>query len=401
MKITLIDVWTRLNIAISRIMKPEHSNGVVIFGENNDYPHITERIINNSVTAKSCARILKSFIVGSGYNDEVNNIVIGYDATNKPITVYELMRQLAFDIAYHNGCYVFVGQNIDASIKVLKHVPFKNCRFEKFDDTGYTSKIYVYDNWPKNEKFEKSKIREFPIYSMSEAVFEERVKQYGGLDRYPGSIDYFFAERNYIYPLAHIDSVFHDCDAEFGASLFRDNIFRNGIMDKVIIRVAPLKDDQERIELKKKLLNLISADGDPVLVLEDDVDATGNISNANLKIDKIDSNIKAEMFEKLEPILTNRIRKAYYAIPAVLIDYDESKLGTTSGEALIQAVNYYNAITDELRTAFGNWLAGLLQETDNPTLQNNIDWTIKPLTLEKYISNGNNQNNNISGAVGN
>lgn len=381
MKLELIDVWTRLKTKLNRYIAPGNSNGVIEFGENNDYPQITERLINNSVTAFAAARKLSSFIVGKGFNDIVNNIYVGTEATCKRITVYDLMSKLATDIAYHGGCYVHVAKNPLNEIKQVNYVPFKDCRFEKPDDFGYINSIHVYDNWEKGKKFEKERIRIYPIYNSNYKVFEERLKRFGEAN-YRGEIDYFFANRQYIYPLSSIDSVFHDVDTEFSMSLYRNNVFRNGMLDKVIIRVSPIADEMERLKLVEKLKQLISADGDPVLLIEDDVDANGNISNTTgLRIDKIESNIKSEMFEKLEPIIENKIRKAFYSIPKTLLDIEESKLGTTSGEAFMAAINYYNAETFEIRTRFGQWLADILMEVDNIELKENNDWTIKPLNV--------------------
>lgn len=381
MKLSIIDIWTRLRVKLNKTIAAGISNGVMQFGDNNDYPQVTERLINASVTARSCSRILRSFIVGHGFNPEVNNIVVGYDLRGREVTVMKLMTLLAGDIAKHNGCYVHVAQNVVGAIKELTYVPFKNCRFGKVDDLGYTSYIHVYDNWEKTAKFEREKIRVYPIYSPNLTVFAKRVEAAGGIERFGGQIDFFFNEDEYLYPLSQIDSVFHDVDAEFGVGQLRDNIFRNGMLEKVIFRVSPQPDDRARDELKEALRQLVSSDGDPVMIIEDDVDETGVISDRNFKIDKIPNAITPEIFEKLEPLLVNRIRKAFFAIPQILIEYDESKMGTTSGEALTQAVNYYNAITSELRTNFQNWIVGLLQEFDNPTLQANNDWTIKPLQL--------------------
>ncbi len=358
-----------------------NSNGVMMFGEENDYPQITEKIINNSVTAKSCARILASFIVGKGFDSEVNKIVVGYDITGKGVTVYELLKRLAYDIAYHNGCYIHIGQNAFGDIISLNRVPFKYCRFGKVDDLGYTSTIHVYENWEKYSDFKRDRIRIYPIYSSNPEVFLKRVEEAGGIEKFKGQIDYFFNENNYLYPLSNIDSIFHDADAEFGVSLLRDNIFRNGISGKVIITVASMPSDAERQKIIEKIKNLISADGDPVLLLEEEIGANGELLKS-VRIDKIDTNMTSEMYADLDKVLAKRIRKAFYAIPPVLIDYEESKLGTTSGEALREAFNYYNNMTRELRTNFGEWIAGYLQELQNPTLEANNDWTIKELSID-------------------
>jgi hypothetical protein len=75
------------------------------------------------------------------------------------------------------------------------------------------------------------------------------------------------------------------------------------------------------------------------------------------------------------------------ALPAILIDYEESKLGTTSGEAIIQATNFYNAVTKDDRAAISEMFKELLTNFDNQQLQSNTDWVIKPIILYEQPAN--------------
>ena len=71
------------------------------------------------------------------------------------------------------------------------------------------------------------------------------------------------------------------------------------------------------------------------MVIEGTFDDNGDLKEGeNIKIEKIDQNINDKIFETYEKSCINNIRKAYNAIPQILIDYEDSKLGTTSGEAL-------------------------------------------------------------------
>ena len=76
----------------------------------------------------------------------------------------------------------------------------------------------------------------------------------------------------------------------------------------------------------------------------------------------------------------NKIRRSQN-VPSIFLDYETNKLGGTSGEAIIQATNSYNATTRDARSLLSEYLKELFSNFENPELKNNQDWTIKPLTL--------------------
>jgi hypothetical protein len=148
------------------------------------------------------------------------------------------------------------------------------------------------------------------------------------------------------------------------------------------MRVQSPTDDRDREALQTKVKSFLGADGDPVLVLEDEVDENGEIKKTGaFAIDKIPSNINDKLFETWEKSLMNNIRKAYYALPALLIDYEESKLGTTSGEAIIQATQFYNSMTRDHRNSISQFFKEIFSNFDNDILAKNDNWKIKELTL--------------------
>ena len=87
-----------------------------------------------------------------------------------------------------------------------------------------------------------------------------------------------------------------------------------------------------------------------MMVLEGSFAPDGKIIDGeNVKLEKVEQNINDKMFEGYESSTQNAIRKAFNAIPQILIDYETSQLGTTSGEALKQAAEFYNAMTVDAR----------------------------------------------------
>lgn len=399
MRLLLNELDKRVRIKLNKSIKPGNSNGIMDFGEKNDYPQTIERIINESVTARSITRIFAKFLVGQGFENElINKVVIGKDQRGKDIVLINLLRQMAYDLSMHSGGYIHCAENALGKIKEIKHIPFKYCRFTKLDDTGYCAKVAVYDNWEKDTdiKFDKEKIKTYPIFNLIPEVFKSNVEDFGGFEKFDGQVNFLFFDNQYLYPLSPIDPVYLDCDTEAQIAIYKNNQLRNGFFDKVVFRVQPPNSEEEREKLANKIKGFIGPDGDPVLVMEDDLDPeTGEIkATGAFKVDAIKSNINDKLFESWEKSLANNIRKAYMALPAVLIDYEESKLGNTSGEAIQQAVSFYNSITEDFRTEISEFMKETLIHFDNEILATNKNWKIKPLQL-------NGTNTNILGATGN
>jgi len=385
-----IDKSLTVKLDKSIIAKDENVGGYMSFGKNNDYPEVIERIINNSVTAKAAARVYAKFLTGNGFENEViNKIVTGKDSRGKKITVRSLLSQAANSVSYFNGFYFHCNMNLAREIGTVKLVPFKHCRFAKIDDTGYTAKIGVYDNWhkDKDQKYDKTKITWYNVFNLDEKAFAAQVKEMKGIKAYKGQIYFHFFDNQYIYPLSPFDPVYMDGDTEYQIQLFKNRAIRNGMMDKTVFRVAGTSVDSENEELAAGIKTFLGADGDSVLVLQDEVGDDGQIKKTGaFAIDSIKSNINDKLFENWEKNLANNLRKSMAAIPAILIDYEESKLGTTSGEAIIQATEFYNAVTADDRMQLQEIFQEIFSHSADPVLSGNTNWNIKPLNL--YNNNG-------------
>jgi len=375
-------------VKLDRSIRAEGDNvkGIMKFGEKNDYPQIIEQLINNSSTAKAIARIYSKFLVGQGFeNEELNKIFVGKDYQGKEITLRNLLSQISMSIAYFNGFYLHCNINILGQIGTVKLVPFKYCRFAKIDDTGYTAKIGVYNNWErdKNKQYNINKIAWYPIFNRDKKIILSQIRAARGIKNYPGQIYFHFFDNTYLYPLSMFDPVYMDIDTEYQIQLFKNRTIRNGLLDKTVFRVQSPSNDLERQELKEGIERFLGADGDSVLVLEDEIDAqTGEIrSSGAFRVDQIKSNINDKLFETWEKTISNNIRKAASSIPAILIDYEESKLGTTSGEAIIQATNFYNSITKDNRNQISEIFQEIFVNSSNEILSSNKNWRIKPLNL--------------------
>lgn len=388
MRLVKNEIDKRVDVRLDKSIKSDGNNnlGIMKFGENNDYPQIIERLVNGSITAKSISNIYSKFLTGKGFeNEEINNQVIGVDSRGKSITISSLLRQVADSIAMFNGCYIHNNVNLSNDIVNSKLVPFKDVRFSKIDSVGYTAKLAVYKNWDKEVKFDSKEISWFNVTTNNFDAFISQVNEVENIENYNGQIFFHFLDNQFIYPLSPFDPVYMDCDTESQISLFKNRQIRNGLLDKVVFRVQSPSTDSDRQDLHNGIRSFIGADGDNVLILEDEIDpSTGEIKKAGaFVIDKIESSINDKLFESWEKALMNNIRKANKALPSVLIDYDESKLGSTSGEGITQAVNFYNAMTFDDRQSISEMFKEIFSRSINPVLRSNTNWTIKELSLYK------------------
>lgn len=384
MKLRLSELEKRMEIALDRSIIADGVRGVMKFGTMNDYPQRMERIITGSITAKSVAGIYARFLTGAGFeNDELNKIVIGRDSKNKKITLRSLLSQVALNIAYNNGAYVHLNYNYDMQVVSAKNVLFKNCRFSKLDSRGYTSKIGYYENWQKESgtKFKKEDISWYNIFNLNPEVFAEQIRKVDGIENYKGQIYFHYLDDQFLYPLSPFDAVYMDADTENEVGKFKNNEVRNGFSSKHLFQINEQLGETAKSEMAEGLYGFMGSRGDKALVVETPTDESGNIiENKSLKSTKIDTNIDTKTFENWEKDLTNKIRKAVN-VPLILIDYDEGNLGTTSGEAVIQATNFYNAVTEDARTSLEEMFEEIFSNFDNDILNKNTNWKIKPLSL--------------------
>lgn len=398
-RLVLSEVDKRLDVRLNRSIgvDPNTDIGIMAFGEKNDYPQFMERVILSSIDARAIADIYSKFIIGQGFNDEINAIVVGKDGKGKDITILSLLRQFAQSASFFNGGYIHLNYSFEdpnkPKVSSVKPIPFKNCRFTKPNDLGYCAKVAVYDNWEKdkNTKYDKNKIRFYHTYTNSINILKEQITNVGGVDNHKGHVYFLFLDNYYLYPLSPFDPVYMDCDTQAQISIFKNNQIRNNFTDKIIFRVAGDKDAID--EITKAIKNMMGSDGDNCVIIEDTIDPTTNKIELghDVLVEKVSTTINDKLFENWEASLVNNLRKAN-KVPQLLFDFDSSKLGTTSGEAITQAVNYMNAMTDDDRAAISQMFKEIFSKFDNETLANNQDWTIKPLNLTTISQDGSNTN---------
>ena len=344
-----------------------------------------ERLINGSVTAKSSAGMLSRFLIGDGFQDEaLNKVEVGRDRYERPITAYKLLRQIAHSISYYAGFYVRAQFDANINVTKLVHEDFRYCRFGKKDTQDYSGLIVVYNNWDKakGNKIEKRDLLRVHVWNMNESVIKSQVDKAGGFSKYNGQIFFSFVDEYYLYPLSPIDPVYYDADTENQISKFKNGELRRGFFLTLLIHHTKFETTKDADDFKAKLLTFQGGGHQSsFMVLPGDFDEKGElIKGQNIKIEEIPQNVDDKLFDNYEKSVINNIRKAYNAIPQILVDYEDSKLGTTSGEALFQASAFYNQMTKELRRFISESFVEMFSKWKDEELRGQ-EWIIEPAIL--------------------
>ena len=138
MKLAKSEVPKRVSVKVNRnIRKHEGVNGIMLFGEKNDYPQVIENIILSSVTAKATVGICAKFLAGKGFTQEMNEAVVGIDQFGADITLFDLLCDACYDLAKFNGAYIHSNLNLDFEVVNAKSMPFKYGRIAAVDESGF------------------------------------------------------------------------------------------------------------------------------------------------------------------------------------------------------------------------------------------------------------------------
>lgn len=368
MRATLTDLEPR------NVVKPNKQTGVLTNGIDNAYPTRMERLILASSTAKAAAEMFANFMVGQGFEDEsLNTLVVG-QKNYKDVTAYDLLEHAARSIAYQYGFflhtnYAYIGDSKFVKEEILP-ISFKDCRLGTPDDSDYSAKIVVYDNWDRSRgKLNKKKFDVIDVYNPRPEVITAQVNTAKGWASYKGQVFWEFFNKEYDYPLSPVDVAQDDADTEHQISLFKNGELNGNLFAKYMIRHAYFEKTQDKLDFIEKIKSFQGGKNNgSIMLVEDDIsqDETGEVVDNGLKIEKFEQNIDDKLFVNWEKSTSNNIRKAYRAIPTVLIEYVEGKLGGTSGEALVQAANFYNKMTEKDRKKIEQSFAKIFENWKDP-----------------------------------
>lgn len=387
LKIELLDIWHKLTPYDKKL-------GIIKNGEDNTYPSIIERIINNSVTAKTATNIMSSYVYGKGFGDN-NNIIVN---SNKNLKLGEFSRKITKNLVKQRGVFIHIDYNANFEFSAFRVIPYAHCRLGKKDDNRYNGKIGVSDKFHKS-KLKNEEIDFVDVFNPNKKVVEAQVKKAGGWNKYKGQIWYVNLDDDYDYALSTIDAVMNDCDSEAQASIFKNKSLRKGFFGKTVVITRPLSGNledygdteegrvlyaqaiSERKKFKETIESFVGAEnvgGAMHVELENEGD---DIATA-IKFENIDSNIDDKIFEYTETSVFKNILMAFNNLPTGLVRSDNS-LFAQSGESINAMRNVYQENTSFERQT--------LQEIIN-TLMSNFTKKVENLEIIPLIQPTNNAN---------
>lgn len=375
MKTLLIDVWKRFT-------PWSKSADVYANDTDNAYPERMDRLINNSVTAKSAAAIMVQYLIGKGYGPETDSVVINSD---KHLKLIDFATDMADDLVKQRGVFIHVNWNALYRISDFSVIPFEWCRIGKTDSNDYAGKIAVCKEWLKPKKTD---IQLIDVYNPRKKVIDAQVVKAGGWEHYKGQVLYINMDPKLLYPLSRIDSVAEDCDSEAQASVYKNRLLRKGFFGNTLVVTRPLVGEgldagskafqdaeSERERFQQAIRDSLGADNTGgVLCLE--MDFAGEKLEDAILIRQIESRIDDKLFGYTETSVRENILVAFNNLPAGLVKTNEASLFGNSGEAIREMKRTYWENTTRERNLLTAVLNRLLEKSqDYPSLN------VQPLKL--------------------
>lgn len=329
-------------------------------GEDNDYPEIVDRLINNSVTALTCSNLMIQYLIGKGFG-EADEIVIGKNG----LRVIDFTDDLANSKVRQRGVFIHVNWNANYTISDLKLIPYTDCRIGKKDDNKYAGKIAV-KNW---QELKETEIL-IDVYNPDPKVIEAQVKKAGSWVKYKGQILFVNDDSDYIYPNSRINAVMGDCDTEAQIGVYKNVVSRKGFFGKTMVITRPLVDvntDEYLIDdLGSRVINpeyrrmQSELENFQKTIKEfEGVENNGGILHIQTQFDgedldkamlfkNIESNIDPALFQNIETSLRKNISLAFNNVPIGLIEQSDG-IFSASGEAITQMQKQYWFNTEKER----------------------------------------------------
>lgn len=374
-------------------VKKDTQKGIFNNGQDNAYPSRIERIINGSVTAKSGTSMLGKFLIGDGFEDEsLNSVIVSSDLFGE-ISLLKLHSQVCRTVAKQNAASLQIEYNGNLKISGVKHIPYRDIRFGLTDSNDYSGFIHYYNNWAKDlgVRVKDSDIQKINTFNPNPDIVKAQWTKYG--NKYKGQMAVLRLDDEYIYPLAPIDSALEDADTESQIKFFKNSELNRGFFAKYILHHTKFENEQQQQEFKEVLKKFQGGNHDAsILFAESEFDETGTvIGSTSIKLDKIEQNINDKIFESYEKSVASNIRKALFSIPAILIEQQEGGFFGSSGEAFIQAFNFYNTQTSDIRTAISQWYSEIFKHSADINLAGK-NFTIKKLSYGTVDAGGSAKN---------
>lgn len=355
MKSTLTGVVKRV------IIKPNKTDGILNYDEDNAYPQRVLDIINSSGTGTLCTDLMAKFIYGNGFKDKTLGKLI---VNKKGLTANQLLRKLSKSIAQFYGFNVHVNYSIfpDTKVSELNFSDFQEARLTNEENKDFPNQLAIYNDWQRLKKSSIDKKNLNHIHFFNPLKVKEEINALKGVtlqekvNNYKGQILYW-TNQGIQYTLAPSDSVLEDIITDAKSKNFKNRNISTNFMASHILEVDEFEAESDKDAF---IQNLTKFQGDDeasqIFLLEK---AAGQ-SETGFKLTKVDIQDVDKLYEYTETSVQRNIIRNYL-IPSVLLDESTASLGAASGVARLAAYAEYNENTSEYRDVLAETFATLLK----------------------------------------
>jgi hypothetical protein len=370
-------IATTLHSIYKKLVTWDKKLSIYTNGEDNNYPERMERFRNNSVTATMASNKMIQYVLGKGFG-ESDNLRIGN------VKLIDLADDIARDIVDNRGVFIHVNYDANYDISDFNVLPFNQCRVGEKDSKEYNGKILIYKDWAA--KIDKSIVQILNVFNPDKEKIAYQVEKAGGIEKYKGQVFYYNMDNQYYYPLARIDPVAFECDNEYQASLYKNEILRRGFFGKTLVVTRPLidagfvetalasndslqianlrKQESEVEKFKEGLKDFIGV-GNIGGVMHLQVDFAGEKLDDAILFKNIESNINPDLFKFTEDSAVAKILMAFNNLPITLVKSESSLFGMGGGALRVAKETYWED-TNKERNLLETILNDLLSKMGNP-----------------------------------
>lgn len=326
--------------ALATITKNTKFN-VINFGVKNNFPQELIRAINNSPTARACAKSHAKFIAGDGFLFEENDPIA-------KIFTSELLARIAYDYAYFETIVLHLQFNLNGDIVKIGHVDASTVRLAEPNEDGVIRRCKISSNWEETTgKYAQLNV---PVdYDLYDPIYTKEtiasLQDPMEFTKWKGAIVYAkrYAPGQPYYVTPSWSASLNWAYADGEIQNFHANNIDNAFMPSVLVYVpGELKGTtpdgkSKRDAFKEKLAELSGAEhgGEPVVLYGKE--------GSQPVITQFNANSNHELFISLSNLITEAITRAFQ-IPQILAGIKTAGQLGTSNEISNSIELYYNTV---------------------------------------------------------
>ena len=317
---------------------------IINFGKNNNFPQELIRAINNSPTARACAKSHAKFMAGDGFMFEDGPSKLALEK----LFTQELLQRITYDYAFFETICLHLQFNINGELVKIGHVDASTVRLAEPDEDGVIRRCKISANW--EETTGKYAYLNQPVdYDLYDPIHTKEtiasLTDPAEFVNWRGAIVYAkrYAPGQPYYVTPSWSSSLNWAYADGEIQNFHANNIDNAFMPSVLVYVPGElkgktpegKDKREAFKEKLKELSGAEHGGEPVVLYGKE--------GSQPVITQFNANSNHELFISLSNLITEAITRAFQ-IPQVLAGIKTAGQLGTSNEISNSIELYYNTV---------------------------------------------------------